>query len=146
MSLWLDSSALVSLYVPEPRSERVARVVRRTGEPIVFSQLHELEVTNALRLRLFRREAPRPLIDATIARLHEDLREGALHRTAIDWPLTMAKASELANDHSTRLGSRSLDILHVAAALLSGSRHFVTADTRQGQLARRVGLRTTRLS
>jgi predicted nucleic acid-binding protein len=146
MSLWLDTSALVSLYVPEPRSERVARLVRRTQAPIVFSQLHELEVVNALRLRVFRREAVQQLVDATVARLHEDLHAGILHRPAIDWPLTLGKATELANQHTARLGSRSLDLLHVAAALLSGATHFVTADRRQGQVARRSGLRTTRLS
>ena len=55
MTLWLDTSALVSLYVPKARSARVARLVRRAGEPIPFSQLHELELANALRLRVFRR-------------------------------------------------------------------------------------------
>lgn len=55
--MWLDMSVLVSLYVPEPRSVRVARLVRHVGDPILFSQLRELEVVTALRLRLFRREA-----------------------------------------------------------------------------------------
>ena len=146
MTLWLDTSVLVSLYVPEPRSERAARLVRRTDSPIVFSQLHELEVTNALRLRVFRREGGSRLVEATLARLHEDLHEGTLHRLAIDWPQTIAKGMELANQHTARLGCRSLDLLHVAAAILSGSQHFVTADARQSQVARRAGLKTTRLS
>lgn len=146
MSLWLDTSVLISLYVPEPRSARVAHLVRREGEPILFSQLHELEIINALRLRLFRREAMQKLVDATVARLQEDLHEGALHRAAIDWPLTLAKAIELANQHTARLGCRSLDLLHVAAAVLSGSQRFLTADRRQSQVARRAGLLTTRLS
>jgi predicted nucleic acid-binding protein len=146
VSLWLDTSVLVSLYVPEPRSERVARLVRRCGEPVLFSQLHELEVVSALRLRLFRHEGVRKMVDATVARLQEDLHDGTLHRPAIDWPLTMAKAIELANQHTARLGCRSLDLLHVAAAVLSGSRRFVTADRRQSQAARRAGLPTTRLS
>jgi predicted nucleic acid-binding protein len=146
VSLWLDTSVLVSLYVPEPRSERVAHLVRRSGEPILFSQLHELEVVNALRLRIFRRDGMQKLVDATVARLQEDLHEGTLQRAAIDWPLTMAKAIELANQHTARLGCRSLDLLHVAAAVLSGSRRFVTADRRQSQVARRAGLLATRLS
>ena len=84
--LWLDTSALVSLYVPEARSARVARLVRRVGEAIPFSQLHELELANALRLRVFRREAKRQQVDATRARIAEDLDAGILHRVAVDWP------------------------------------------------------------
>lgn len=146
MTLWLDTSVLVSLYVPETRSEGVARLVRRVGEPIPFSQLHELELTNALRLRLFRREARPKLVDATLAHIGEDLHEGVLRRVAIEWPATFAKALELAHRHTPRVGSRSLDLLHVAAAMLAGSRRFVTADRRQSTIARRAGLRTTRLA
>lgn len=145
MSLWLDTSVLVSLSVPEPRSERVARLVRRVGEPILFSQLHELEVVNALRLRLVRREGRQRMVDATVARIQEDLHDGTLHRAAIDWSPTLAKATELANQHTARLGCRSLDVLHVAAAVMCGSRRFVTADRRQSLMARRAGLTTTRL-
>lgn len=101
MSLWLDTSALVALYVPGARSERVARLVRRVGEPILFSQLHELEVVNALRLRVFRREVRRKMVDATVARLQADLHDGTLHRAAIDWPPTLTKASS--SRTSTRL-------------------------------------------
>jgi hypothetical protein len=105
-----------------------------------------MEVVNALRLRLFRREARQKMVEATLARLQEDLHEGTLHRPAVDWAGTLSKAIELANQHTARLGCRSLDVLHVAAAVLSGSRRFVTADRRQSQVARRAGLQTTRVS
>lgn len=146
MSLWLDTSTLISLYVPEMRSARVARLVRRDGEPILFSQLHELEVVNALRLGVFRHETSRRLADATVARVAADLEEGTLARVALDWPLTVAKAIELANQHTGRLGTRSLDLLHVAAAVLSGCDRFVTADRRQSGAARRAGLRLTQVA
>lgn len=144
--LWLDTSVLVALYVPEPRSERVARLVRQTGEPIPFSQLHELELTNALQLRLFRREAIRGQVEASLARVREDLESGILHRVAVDWPLVLARAIELADRHTPRLGGRSLDLLHVSAATVSASDRFVTADRRQGAVARRAGLVTTRIA
>lgn len=145
MTLWLDTSVLVSLYVPEARSERVARLVRHTGEPIPFSQLHELELVNALRLRVFRRDARRKQVDATLARIGDDLDAGILRRVAIDWPGALAKAIELADRHTSGLGCRSLDVLHVSAAMMSASSRFVTADRRQGTVARRAGLATTRL-
>jgi predicted nucleic acid-binding protein len=146
MSLWLDTTVLVSLYVPEARSQRVARLVQRAGEPIPFSQLHELEFSNALRLRLFRREAKRKAVDATVARIAEDLHEGVLRRAALEWPATFSKALELSDRFTPRVGSRSLDLLHVAAALLARSDRFVTADRRQAALARRAGMKTTRFA
>ena len=123
----------------------MARLVRRTGDPIPFSQLHELELTSALRLRVFRREADRKQVDATFARIGDDLESGVLQRVAIDWPVVLASAVELAGLHTSRLGCRSLDLLHVAAAMMSASARFVTADRRQGTVARRAGLPATRL-
>lgn len=38
-------------------------------------------------------------------------------------------------------GTRSLDILHVATALVLGCQTFHTFDTRQGKLARAAGLK-----
>lgn len=138
MTLWLDTSALVSLYVPEARSARVARLVRRAGEPIAFSQLHELELANALRLRVFRREAKRKQVDATLARIAEDLDAGILRRVAVDWPVALATAIDLADQHTSRVGCRSLDLLHISAAMISASDRFVTADRRQSVVARRA--------
>jgi hypothetical protein len=45
---------------------------------------------------------------------------------------------------TARLGARSLDVLHVAAALELGLRRFVTFDVRQQRLARAVSLAATR--
>ncbi|MCC6765928.1 MAG: type II toxin-antitoxin system VapC family toxin [Deltaproteobacteria bacterium] len=143
--LWLDTGVLAALYVPEARSERVARLTRRTGEPIPFSQLHELELTNALQLRVFRREATRGQVVASLARVRDDLEAGVLYRVAVDWPLALARAVELADRHTPRLGCRSLDLLHVSAAAVSASDRFVTADRRQSGMARRAGLVTTRI-
>ena len=55
MKLYLDTSALVSLYYPESCSDRVAAFV--AGFPLPFSPLHELETKNALMLKVFRGEA-----------------------------------------------------------------------------------------
>ena len=42
--------------------------------------------------------------------------------------------------HSATLGCRTLDIIHVAAALVIGAREFITFDGRQAALARQAGL------
>ena len=42
--------------------------------------------------------------------------------------------------HTSAVGCRTLDVLHVAAASLVGVTEFCTFDTRQGDLVRRVGM------
>jgi predicted nucleic acid-binding protein len=49
---------------------------------------------------------------------------------------------KLSLDHSITLGSRSLDILHVAAALEFGCDNLITFDQKQERLAKEAGLQT----
>ena len=42
--------------------------------------------------------------------------------------------------YSATLRCRTLDIIHVAAALVLGTHEFITFDARQGTLAKRAGL------
>jgi hypothetical protein len=56
------------------------------------------------------------------------------------WGKLLREAESLAEHHTPTIGSRSLDILHVAAALVLGATEFCTLDTRQGKLAQLAGL------
>ena len=53
----------------------------------------------------------------------------------------MTEAERLSAQHSEKLGTRSLDVLHVAAALTLGLSVMLTFDVRQAALARAAGLR-----
>ena len=59
------------------------------------------------------------------------------------WEKLVREAESLAEQHTPAIGSRSLDILHVAAALVLvlGATEFCTLDTRQGKLAQLAGLK-----
>ena len=70
-----------------------------------------------------------------------DLRSGRLVKTVLKWPVVFRLASRLAKVHSVTVGTRSLDILHVAAAKSLRAGEFVSFDTRQRALAAAVGLR-----
>jgi hypothetical protein len=56
------------------------------------------------------------------------------------WGKLVREAESLAEHHTPALGTRSLDILHVAAALVLGATEFCTFDTRQAKLAKAAGL------
>jgi predicted nucleic acid-binding protein len=74
-----------------------------------------------------------------------DLAAGVLAHAAVAWPEVLWEAERLSAGHSETMGTRSLDILHVASALVLGAEQFVTFDTRQGALARAAGLRVPAL-
>lgn len=146
MSVYLDSSALVKLYVPEANTAAVAKFVSSLMEPLPFSHLHEIEVKNALRLKVFRKEAPTGLITRSIRNIDKDVASQILKRPLLDWNDIFRKAQELSKRFSTRSGSRSLDLLHVASCLLIPSQEFLTFDDRQSAVARKAGLRLVRLA
>jgi predicted nucleic acid-binding protein len=70
-----------------------------------------------------------------------DLAANVFTYTNPAWPEVFLEAERLSAGHSEILGTRSLDVLHVATALVLGARDFLTFDTRQGSLARAAGLR-----
>ena len=63
----------------------------------------------------------------------------------MEWNRVFAEASRLALAQTRSLGPRSLDIIHVAAALISESDFFVTFDGRQSKLAKAAGLKLVKI-
>lgn len=136
--IYLDTGCLLKLHYPEPDSAKVAALVR--GKVIAFLALHALELSNALELKRFRKEARPAQVRATEAGVEADLRAGALHRPALAWDDVLADAKSLAKGHTRTLGCRSLDILHCAAARRLAVAEFITTDVRQRGLALAIGL------
>jgi hypothetical protein len=63
----------------------------------------------------------------------------------LSWFDVFRRATAIAGEHSSKIGSRSLDVLHVACALILESTEFLTFDDGQGRLARVTGLAVARL-
>ena len=125
---YLDTGCLVKLYYPEPDSPQVIALVQ--SQPLFFTPLHELEMTNALQLKVFSRSAT--AAQATAAR--------ALVSTDGQWKEAFAEAVKLAEQHSGTIGCRSLDVLHCATAKVLAAKEFISTDGRQKQLATAMGL------
>jgi predicted nucleic acid-binding protein len=73
--------------------------------------------------------------------IESDLREGELVVMDVLWRRCLDLAAELSRKHTATLGTRTLDVLHVASALTLGRRAFVTYDERLAALARAVKLK-----
>ena len=74
----------------------------------------------------------------TLARLMDDVRRGRWQLPRYALSDVYRKAEELSGKHAASTGCRSLDILHVAGAVVLGARDFLTFDARQGKLARKL--------
>jgi len=143
MSVYLDTSAFVCLYYPEIFSERVAQFVTECS--LYFTPLHELETKNALMLKVFRKEADLNAAKNTMRLIEKDLKHGLLVRPSVDWVDIFRISVNLAEKHTGRVGSRSLDILHVATAQTIGVEQFLSFDDRQKVLAKKAGLNVVKL-
>jgi hypothetical protein len=139
--LYLDTSALVKLYVREPETAQLSAFVHRHAPPLPYSSLHELELTHALVRRHEEKDLSSADITQITAALEKDLAAGVLARPDANWPGIFARAIHLLRRHR---GLRSLDALHIGHALESGAMWFVTYDRRQGIAAEAEGLKLLR--
>jgi predicted nucleic acid-binding protein len=140
MDAYFDSAIVVKLYVNESTSPDAIRLVGAYIAPYALTQWQTLEVKNAIRLKAFRAEITAAQMNQSIAAFEQDIATGRWQRPTYTAATIEQKADELSAGHSAKLGCRTLDIIHVAAALVLGIKEFVTFDGRQGALAKQVGL------
>ncbi|HEX9768546.1 MAG TPA: type II toxin-antitoxin system VapC family toxin [Kiloniellales bacterium] len=136
---YVDSSALVPLYVPE-RFSAAARTAVQEVKQVPFTALHRLEVPNAFELLVGRALITRDECRAVLHQLEEDIDSHRLTATSLDFDRVFADASELSRRHTAKFLSRSLDVLHVVSAHVAHCTTFVSADDRQLAVAKATGL------
>jgi hypothetical protein len=141
MNAYADIGFICSVHAPDANTGRAIAWLRKNRDPLPFTGLHRLEFRNALRLRVFRKEITAVQRELSIQALLSDLAAGVFAHADPRWADVLSEAERLSAGHSELIGTRSLDILHVAGALVLGSEQFVTFDTRQATLARAAGLR-----
>ena len=140
MSLYADTSLLISYYINDSHSVSAEAVLHATADPLPFTGLHRLEMRNALALGVFRRILTSAQVSAAWMDVERDLRGGRLVPQTVNWIPAFRAAAQWAALHSPRVGCRSLDVLHVALAKKLNAREFFTFDERQKSLALALGL------
>jgi predicted nucleic acid-binding protein len=139
---YADSSILVSLYRPtEELSAEARRVIEATPLPVILSQLSLLEIRNAFNLAIHRRECETTEREAVFADIERQMAVGVFRMAAVSQTDIYAKARELSDRHTPLVAARSLDLMHIAAALLVKARVFLSTDIRQRKVAISEGLK-----
>jgi predicted nucleic acid-binding protein len=137
--IYVDSSALAKIYVPEPESDRLEAFLQGRRD-LMISELAITEVLSAVARR--RREGTitarqsLEIRDAVLA----DADSGSFHR--LDMSPVVHREAERLLFHMESVGLRTLDALHIAAALLSLASYVVTYDARMRNAASHAGLKT----
>jgi predicted nucleic acid-binding protein len=100
------------------------------------------EIVNSVQLAVHRKVIDAETARRVLADLDDDIKEGRLTLVDALWRRTLDLAAELSTRHTAKLGTRSLDVLHVATAVVLGTTHFVSYDQRQSALAKAASLKT----
>lgn len=144
MSIYLDSSFLISLYSADGNTSIAIDTVRVVRQPLLITVLTELEFVNGLGLQVFRKQ-----IFPAEAQLSNDTFERNLQNGAFQLkPLpenVFERSRSLSRKTTPQRGTRAADLLHVAAALELGATAFYSFDLRQRKLARSVKLKLNAL-
>ena len=141
--IYVDPSALRRLYVHDLQSRAFCTWRRRVGGTIPLTLHGRAELINSVCLAVFRGDLTLDDQHRAFGSLEADLRAGRLVLADVPWRQTLQRAAELSAEHPPRLGTRTLNALHVASALALESRSFVTYDLRQIALAKAAGLRVS---
>jgi predicted nucleic acid-binding protein len=134
--IYADPSALLKLYRHEPESRAVAAWRGTIKGPLRVTHHGRVELTNGIALAAHRGLINESAFEAAVAALDDDFEQGRYSLAEIPW-----RAADLSRQHSGTLGTRTLDVIHVASALELGSKIFVTFDHRQQSLAKATGLK-----
>lgn len=138
---YADPSALLKLYLHEPESRAMAVWRAKQSGPLPVTLHGRVELINGLGLAAHRKLIVDGVYAAAMTALDDDFEAGRYRQTDLLWRSALKRAGELSRQHTRVLGTRSLDVLHVASALELGLRRFVSFDERQQKLAHAAGLK-----
>jgi len=137
MRLFLDSSALIKRYIAERGTEQVVRFCREAEEIVIsaicapelisaFQRLRREGKLSSRQYRALKKDLAADLIQAATVRLDEVV----LSRTVETLERTTVK---------------TLDAIHIASAFEASCDLLLSADQRQCEAARKMGLRVEEL-
>ena len=138
---YADPSALLKLYINEPESRGMAAWRAKAHGPLAVTHHGRVELVNGIALAAHRKLIDERSFAGALAALDDDFEQGRYMQADLLWRAALNRAAELSRKHSRTLGTRSLDVFHVASALELGFRSFITFDKRQQTLVRAVGLK-----
>ena len=138
---YLDTGFALKRYVKEPNSPAAKTVLLAYSPPLHLTDILEMEIVNALHGKVFRYEMTECERDQCLDAFHADIVAGFWQRVTIGAASLRNRVIAIASLRTATLGCRTLDILHIAAALELGCTDFLSFDHRQRSAALAEGLK-----
>jgi predicted nucleic acid-binding protein len=140
LRVYADTSFVVSLYLTDVHSPEARHRVPGAA-PLILTALHRAEWAHALAQHQFRGTLTAEAARRANSQLASD-EAASLWRQAPLPEDAFELCADLARRYGPKLGTRTLDSLHVACALQLKAERFWTFDERQAKLAKAAGLKT----
>ena len=115
-------------------------ILRGLSLPLMTTGLGQFEFENAVRFAVFRKVYSARSGMETLSAFQKDMEQEKIRILAIPIDEIVGTARQLSNHCTLDAGHRSYDILHVAAAIVGGAKHFLSFDKNQRKLAESEGL------
>jgi predicted nucleic acid-binding protein len=138
--IYLDASVLVSLYCPDANSAPASKLMRLPRGAMAISALAELETVNAIGLRIFRKQMSAAQAAISLRSFETDLDSTVFQRHPLP-EAAFRRARDLSRVNTPQSGIRTMDLLHVTAALELDADALYSFDLRQRDVARAAGLK-----
>jgi len=141
MVAFADTGFIASLYLKETTSAPARAVVQAASVTLPLTPLATLELRNAFNRAVHRQRITATQRDALWQDVEADIASGFLVPVQVASGTLHDTARILSDRHTPVLGTRSLDLLHVAAALALEAKEFFSFDERQRKAAVSEGLK-----
>lgn len=141
MNVYTDTGFLASLFLPESTTDAAQKAVAKLREPIPLIPLTMLEMRNTFNLAVVRKRLTLSERTALWKAFQSQIRSGFFLETSVPMAELHKLAGELSDRFTPRFATRSLDLLHIAAAQILEAKSFFSFDERQRQAAKAAGLK-----
>jgi hypothetical protein len=141
MVAFADTGFIASLYLKESTSAPARAAIQAAPAVLPLTPLAALELRNAFNRAVQRQRITAAQRDALWQDVEADIASGFLILTPVPADELHHKARQLSDRYTPTLGTRSLDLLHVAAALVLQAKVFFSFDDRQRKAAASEGLK-----
>jgi hypothetical protein len=143
--VYADTSFLFSIALHDANTAAAFTYLKTHPTSLVFTSWQRCELRNAIQLAVWRGNCDAILARRAIEKISADVAAGNLVESQLDWQDVLLIADKLSDRHTAALGVRTLDLLHVAAAVSLGAKNFITCDGRQLALANAAGLHANKI-
>ena len=134
--IYVDTSALVPVFIREPKSDAVVDWIESSGERLAISEWSLVEFASAAAIKVRTGQTEANLAKQAIARVHEFARK---HCTvAVPGREEFRRAAELASDDILKL--RAGDALHLAIAASLSAQGILCLDDAMIESAKVLGI------